>query len=165
MWHDGRCSWVGAAAEPERFDAARVPRRSARVLYDGTAGIGLFLAQVAAATGDEAARRTAAGALRHAVERAGEGDGLHAGALGVAWAARAAARCSATRSCRGGARARARRRPRAGTPAALARTSAAARRGSAAAGRRCADVISAGRALVARRRERPRARRCWRARP
>ena len=35
-------------------------------LYGGTAGVGLFLAQIANATGDRSFRRTAVGALRHA---------------------------------------------------------------------------------------------------
>ena len=60
--------------------------------YDGTAGVGLFLANLAAVTGDERARRTSVAALRLAVERApalpsAERDGLHAGAVGIALAA------------------------------------------------------------------------------
>ena len=60
-------------------------------LYDGTAGIGLFLAHLAAVTGEAGARRTAVGALRHATGRAVRREGLHVGSLGVAWAAASAA--------------------------------------------------------------------------
>jgi class II lanthipeptide synthase len=95
IWYDGRCSWVGAVDEPT------VPQRDElRALgpdvYGGTAGVGLFLARIAAVTGELALRRTAGGALRHATERAHElpksqRDGFHAGSLGVAWAAAEAA--------------------------------------------------------------------------
>jgi class II lanthipeptide synthase len=91
VWDDGRCSWMGAAenaAEPWRPKYRALEAN----LYDGTAGVGLFLAQLAAATGDPATRRTAVGALRHAVGRVSglppsARDGFHAGVLGIAWAA------------------------------------------------------------------------------
>ena len=89
VWHDGRCSWIGALADPD------VPRRAEFValgpdLYGGTAGVGLFLARLSVLTGDEAVRRTAIGALRHAMGRAGtlpaeRRHGFHLGALGIAW--------------------------------------------------------------------------------
>lgn len=87
IWHDGCCSWVGAVAEPA--DRARPEYRPVGPLvYDGTAGIGLFLAELAQATGEPSLRRTAIGALCHAVERApADRGGLHAGPLGIAWAA------------------------------------------------------------------------------
>jgi lantibiotic biosynthesis protein len=90
IWHDGRCSWVGAFEDPAKPWQAEVRALEADV-YDGTAGIGLFLAELAAATGSAEARRTAVGALRHAVGRAGRREGLHVGSLGVAWAAARAA--------------------------------------------------------------------------
>jgi class II lanthipeptide synthase len=86
IWHDGCCSWVGAVAEPA--DRSRPEYRPVGPLvYDGTAGIALFLAELAMVTGEESLRRTATGALRHAISRAGRRDGFHAGTLGVAWAA------------------------------------------------------------------------------
>jgi lantibiotic modifying enzyme len=91
VWRDGRCSWIGAVAEPA------VPRRAefralGPNLYGGTAGVGLFLAQLAATTGEPQARRTAVGALRHAARLASglppaRRDGFHSGSLGIAWAA------------------------------------------------------------------------------
>jgi lantibiotic modifying enzyme len=96
VWHDGRCSWVGAvvdAAEPWRAEY----RALGPNLYGGTAGVGLFLAQLAAVTAEADFHRTAVGALRHSVARSPtvppvRRDGFHAGSLGIAWAAvRAAA--------------------------------------------------------------------------
>jgi lantibiotic biosynthesis protein len=90
VWHEGRCSWMGAIA-----DRAQPWRAEYRALgpsiYDGTAGVGLFLAQLAA-TDVADVGPTAAGALRHAVARAHAlpphgRDGFHAGSLGIAWAA------------------------------------------------------------------------------
>jgi lantibiotic biosynthesis protein len=95
VWDRGRCSWIGAVVEPA--DSSRPEYRPlGPLVYDGTAGVGLFLAQLAAATDDASLRRTAAGALRHAVERAAaraphERDGLQGGTLGIAWAAARAA--------------------------------------------------------------------------
>jgi lantibiotic biosynthesis protein len=91
VWHGGRCSWVGAVAEPALAHRAEL-RALGPDLYEGTAGVGLFLAQLGCATGEDSFRTTAVGALRHAVARAAalapeRRDGLHAGSLGIAWAA------------------------------------------------------------------------------
>jgi lantibiotic modifying enzyme len=91
VWHGGRCSWVGAVVDARQRWRLEY-RALGPQLYDGTAGVGLFLAQLYAATGDAAFRRAAVGAMRHAVERASalppdRRDGFHAGSLGVAWAA------------------------------------------------------------------------------
>jgi lantibiotic modifying enzyme len=90
VWHDGRCSWVGAIADP------LFPRRAeygalGPDVYGGTAGIGLFLAELAVVTADPAVRRTAIGALRHAIRRAtmpaaAQREGFHRGSFGIAWA-------------------------------------------------------------------------------
>src|SRR6266487_2554963 len=87
VWHRGRWSWVGAAAGPP--GSAGVEYRAVEPdLYGGTAGIGLFLAHIAIATGDGSFRRTSVGALRHATARVSElpvsrQDGFHAGAVGI----------------------------------------------------------------------------------
>lgn len=90
IWDAGRCSWVGAFEDPAKPWQSEV-RALEGDLYDGTAGIGLFLAHLATSTGSDEARQTAVGALRHAVGRAGRREGLHVGSLGVAWAAACAA--------------------------------------------------------------------------
>jgi lantibiotic modifying enzyme len=106
VWDDGRCSWVGAV-----MDAAQ--RSEYRALgpnvHGGTAGIGLFLAQLAAVTGGEDFHRTAVGALRHAIARAPampltRRDGFHAGSVGIAWAADRSAALLGEEELREGAR-------------------------------------------------------------
>ena len=91
VWDRGCCAWVGAAA-----DARRPWRVEYRALgptaYDGTAGVGLFLARLAAVTGAPEVRATAVGALRHALEHApalpaAGRDGLQGGLIGIALAA------------------------------------------------------------------------------
>jgi lantibiotic biosynthesis protein len=95
IWHDGRCNWIGGQVEvvaggrPGEYYAALGPS-----LYDGTAGIALFLAELAGATGDADARRAALGAIRQALAAAARepGRGLYSGASGVAIAALRVAR-------------------------------------------------------------------------
>ena len=92
IWHGGRCNWVGVSMDPKEPWQAEYHALEPN-LYDGTAGIGLFLAQLAAVTGDPDARRAAIGALRQSLARAPahRTPGLHAGCLGMAWAAARAA--------------------------------------------------------------------------
>jgi lantibiotic modifying enzyme len=95
VWYDGRCSWVGARRDTDSPWRAEYRALEAN-LYDGTAGVGLFLAELAAVTDDTRIRRTAAGAMRQAAARApaippNRRDGLYAGLLGVAWATARAA--------------------------------------------------------------------------
>ena len=92
IWHDGRCNWVGVSMDPKQAWRAEYNALGPTV-YDGTAGIGLFLAELAAVTDDAAVRRTALGALRQAVARAPShrSEGFHAGSLGIAWAVARAA--------------------------------------------------------------------------
>jgi lantibiotic modifying enzyme len=91
VWHDGRCTWMGATTDPQQAWRLKYRALGPRP-YEGTAGVGLFLAQLAAVTGDTAAQRAAVGALRHAVAHAPslpppDRDGLYAGVVGVALAA------------------------------------------------------------------------------
>jgi hypothetical protein len=89
LWHGERCNWIGINRDTEgsifwsAMDAS---------FYEGTSGLGLFLAEYSAETGDESAARTALGALRHALSRVddlrGEGQaGFYSGWPGVAYAA------------------------------------------------------------------------------
>lgn len=70
VWHEGRCTWVGAAPS-QSLDAATIPGVTYRAfgsdLYNGTSGVALFLAELGAATGDRDVVRTAMGAMRHAL--------------------------------------------------------------------------------------------------
>jgi lantibiotic biosynthesis protein len=98
VWKDERCTWMGAM--PEEGPGGRTTmtyRACAADLYAGTAGVGLFLAELASATGDGEFLNAACGALRHAISRAGDLSaapiGLYSGppsvALALAHAARA----------------------------------------------------------------------------
>lgn len=92
IWHDDRCTWIGAM--PEEAADGRTAMTHVGFgadLYGGTAGVGLFLAELHAAIGEPEIRRTAMGALRHAAARAGDvpravAFGLHAGRTGTALA-------------------------------------------------------------------------------
>lgn len=94
VWYRRRCNWVGADATDARERQRPVHRALSPALDHGTAGVALFLAQLAAATGDDGARRTALGAIGQALAHAGQAPaaGFYAGRLGIAYAA---ARCGA----------------------------------------------------------------------
>ena len=87
VWYRGQCNWVGP-------DGAAAHRALPPALDHGTAGVALFLAELAAATGDGDAHRTALGAIRQALAHAERAPaaGFYGGRLGIAFAA---ARCAA----------------------------------------------------------------------
>lgn len=95
VWHGDRCNWLGA--EPVEQSRMRgQPRLTYRALgpelYSGTSGVALFLAELHAATGDAAARRTALGAIRQSLARVDAVPptnrlGLYIGWVGIAFAA------------------------------------------------------------------------------
>jgi hypothetical protein len=64
VWYEGRCNWLGALATPPR--SGRAVRSLGPDLYDGTAGIAIFLAELFRITGDKELRRTARGAIAQA---------------------------------------------------------------------------------------------------
>ena len=91
-WADGRCTWIGAMMEPGEHGWAVAQRGFGPDLYSGTAGVALFLGRLHAATGEAVFRKTAAGALRHALTKderfpAAMRRSFFSGAAGVAWAA------------------------------------------------------------------------------
>jgi lantibiotic modifying enzyme len=87
LWSGERCTWFDAIpAMPTQNPATSTT--SGPDLYGGTSGIGLFLAQAAARSGDALLRRTARGALRQAAARAGgyaasAPHGFYGGGAGV----------------------------------------------------------------------------------
>ena len=93
VWHESRCNWMGAlGGDDSRPAARRVSAALGPDLYNGTAGVALFLAEAASRLDDGSARATALGALRHALDHAPRiapevRDGLYAGRAGVAYAA------------------------------------------------------------------------------
>jgi hypothetical protein len=95
---DGRCAWIGRRFDVTSFaHGHRTPRPLAvsmdAQLYDGHAGIALFLTELSELTGEERQRRTALGALTTAGRQvqarvSGEMDaGFLTGVCGVVWAA------------------------------------------------------------------------------
>jgi lantibiotic modifying enzyme len=95
VWDGARCNWLGDMLEPLGGAWTVVHRAMGPTLYDGTAGIALFLARLHALAGGRPFRAAAEGALRQAVSRAGTIDpaariGLHSGLTGIAWALAAA---------------------------------------------------------------------------
>jgi lantibiotic modifying enzyme len=91
IWHGARCNWVGDGLEPSGGQWLPVRRALGPALYDGAAGIGLFLAELYAATGEAPFRTAARGALALAVTRRGDVNpaarvALHTGLAGIAWA-------------------------------------------------------------------------------
>ena len=93
LWHRGRCAWLSPGLERRPGSPPHlVVRPTDPWLYAGTAGIGLFLAELHAATRAGGLRETAVGAIHHALEGAegprGAGrPGLYSGSAGVAYAA------------------------------------------------------------------------------
>jgi hypothetical protein len=70
LWAGDRCNWTGFSMESLDGRWRHAHRAYGPEPYSGTSGIGHFLARLHAATGDEVFRRTALGALHHALARA-----------------------------------------------------------------------------------------------
>jgi lantibiotic biosynthesis protein len=91
IWASGRCNWLGWAMEPRGGQWVIAYRAMGSSVYDGTAGIGLFLARLAHITRDPIVRTTAEGALAQALTAeaalaAGGEYGFYSGLCGIAWA-------------------------------------------------------------------------------
>jgi type 2 lantibiotic biosynthesis protein LanM len=93
VWAEGRCNWLGWTLEPRGGQWMTAYRAMGSNLYDGTSGIGLFLARLASATGDPIIRDTARAALAQALTAvdglAATGEyGFYSALSGNAWAFR-----------------------------------------------------------------------------
>lgn len=90
IWWGDQCNWLGWAMEPHGGQWITVQRAMGSLVYDGTAGIGLFLARLTRYTDDPIIGETAEAALRQALgnidalEGAGE-YGFYSGLSGTAW--------------------------------------------------------------------------------
>ena len=93
VWAGGQCNWLGWNMEYRASSGggqwAPTYRALSASLYDGAAGIGLFLARLASLTGDPIVRETARGAFARALAAedmlAAAGEyGYFAGLLGIA---------------------------------------------------------------------------------
>jgi lantibiotic biosynthesis protein len=92
IWADGQCNWLGWAMEPRGSQWVSAYKAMGSSVYDGTGGIGLFLARLAHLTGDPIIRTTAEAALAQAstavdgLSAAAE-YGFYSGLSGIAWCA------------------------------------------------------------------------------
>lgn len=93
LWHDDRCVWFDPTPTPLDGTPPTAVTSSGDV-YSGTAGAGLFLAQLVARADDVTLRRTARGAIRQALAKASAlmPLGFYGGAAGTAAAVILAAR-------------------------------------------------------------------------
>jgi hypothetical protein len=97
IWHETRCTWVGADPDEAAADGEILFRALGPDLYAGTAGVGLFLIELWRVTGEPWARRTGGAALRQALSRAAliapaARLGLYTGWAGIALVATRAGR-------------------------------------------------------------------------
>lgn len=91
-WEGDGCTWQ--IMSPDRSEPGlrrAVAATAGGAIYEGTAGIALFLAELARIEGDQELARTAVGAIRFAlVDGQGQSDssyGYHSGRVGIAYAA------------------------------------------------------------------------------
>ena len=89
VWHDNRCNWVGGSVDHVNGSYQMVRRAFGPDLYNGTAGVAWFLAQLLARHPDPLLADTLEGAVQHVLSsRAAPpvGYGYYGGALGTACA-------------------------------------------------------------------------------
>lgn len=90
MWHDGRCTWLGWAMTIADGSATAAYRTASTSLYDGVAGIALFLGRLAVHAPSAPLLATIDGAVRQTQSRLADFDtlsqrGFYTGSLGVAY--------------------------------------------------------------------------------
>lgn len=91
-WTDDACTWD--VMQPDRANPATrraIPTPATGTVYEGTAGIALYLSELHAVTGDAGLARTALGAIRFALRQGAAlpdtSFGYHSGRVGIAYAA------------------------------------------------------------------------------
>jgi lantibiotic modifying enzyme len=92
MWHEDRCNWFGPTHDLFMGHVVQAYGMLGPNLYDGTAGISLFLGQLGCLTGDPVVIETARAACRHSLSRVSDvpehiSFGFHTGHVGIAYAA------------------------------------------------------------------------------
>lgn len=100
LWDGERCAWGGVFMDPIDGEWMAVWRTFGPSLYDGTAGIALFLARLHAATGDPKQAMAAIGGIRQALSLTetvppGVALSFYGGGLGIVYAADAVGRLCA----------------------------------------------------------------------
>jgi lantibiotic modifying enzyme len=90
IWSGNRCNWLGWALDVVGAAWAPVYKAQTPFVYDGTAGIALFLGRLFSFTGEPLHREAALGALNHAIGARFDlppylRAGAYSGRAGVAW--------------------------------------------------------------------------------
>jgi hypothetical protein len=91
LWANGRCNWIGPLMEPLEGRWHQVHKIAGPDLYGGTSGVALSLATLFDVTGERMFKRTALGAINHALARVEDIEpssrfGLYSGWLGISLA-------------------------------------------------------------------------------
>jgi lantibiotic modifying enzyme len=92
LWAGNRCNWIGPVMEPIGGRWRQVHKIAGPDFYGGTSGIAMSLANLYGATGERVFKRTALGAINHALSRTEDIEpfariGFYSGWLGIALAA------------------------------------------------------------------------------
>ena len=92
LWSGNQCNWLGWAVDVVGASWSGVHRAQTANIYDGTAGIALFLGRLFSFTQDRLHRDAAIGALNQALARAEVipeqmRPSVYSGVAGIAWAA------------------------------------------------------------------------------
>ncbi len=92
LWDGHTCTWQVRVPAPSHFDVRRTEAEAASGdVYQGSAGIAWFLAQLYRVTGDRQVARTALGGIRHALLHAAKQPphnfAFHTGRVGIAYVA------------------------------------------------------------------------------
>jgi lantibiotic modifying enzyme len=92
VWSGDQCNWLGWALEVVGASWSSVHRAQTASIYDGTAGIALFLGRLYGFTHDRLQKEAAIGALNQALARAEVlpehmRPSVYSGVAGIAWAA------------------------------------------------------------------------------
>lgn len=98
VWHEDRCNWFSPVYENFTGQQQLATGTLGPTLYDGTAGIALFLAHLHRQTGDGLFAGTAEAAIEHAIARRIDIPeslqlGFYTGYLGIGYAAAEVGRC------------------------------------------------------------------------
>jgi lantibiotic modifying enzyme len=89
LWSGNECNWLGWGMHPDAGAWRLASKAQPATLYDGTAGIGLFLARLFQFTGDARLKSTIAGAINRSIAGAAEitaaaRQSLYGGTVGIA---------------------------------------------------------------------------------
>src|SRR5262245_36440817 len=92
LWSGNECNWLGWSMDVFGRSWQVVYKAQSPMLYDGTAGIAVFLARMDRATGEPVVADTATAAMNQAFSALGDlpeevRPSVYSGALGIAYAA------------------------------------------------------------------------------